>query len=95
MANIGSNDSSRRNSNASMATVHSLNNTPTTPEKKPNSIFAVLQSVVTSRKSDAQKPHEEEKKPQEEGTKSTALECNICYDEPAEPVTTHCGHIYW
>ena len=22
------------------------------------------------------------------------LECNICFDESSEPVTTRCGHIY-
>jgi len=23
------------------------------------------------------------------------LECNICFEDSTEPVTTTCGHIYW
>ena len=26
---------------------------------------------------------------------SSPLECNICYEDSYEPVTTTCGHIYW
>jgi E3 ubiquitin-protein ligase RNF5 len=33
-----------------------------------------------------------EHKPQANAT--SALECNICYDDSYEPVTTTCGHIY-
>jgi len=30
-----------------------------------------------------------------EETKSSPLECNICYEDSSDPVATHCGHIYW
>ena len=35
----------------------------------------------------------EEKKP-EDNLEGSPLECNICYEESDEPVTTTCGHIY-
>jgi len=38
--------------------------------------------------SQSQEPTQD--KPQE-----SRLECNICYDDSTEPVTTTCGHIYW
>ena len=34
----------------------------------------------------AQKPHQV--------PASSPLECNICYEESSEPVSTLCGHIY-
>jgi len=40
-----------------------------------------------------EQPTHAAQKPQEFPA-SSPLECNICYEESNEPVSTHCGHIY-
>ena len=38
----------------------------------------------------SQEANKDKDKPQE-----SSLECNICFEDSTEPVTTTCGHIYW
>jgi len=37
---------------------------------------------------------EEKKKENDEEEDNSAFECNICFDQPTQPVVTSCGHLY-